>query len=311
MRETVKKAGVRTKKMIILMLNQFQDPYYQGVAAQIAFSLFLSIIPAFILLSQLLGLFSLSLNEIQAWVEKNVTIEGASQLLAFLDYSPSGVNNVFLAIIALWAASRAQFAMMRVTNYTLSDGRTVGTGYVRDRLRSVRTILMTLFTIVFSLIVLVYGEILMKLVFGAVVGEDISNVLWMLLRWPLGMALYFLMISYNYYMLPIRRVRFRDIVPGSIFAAVGFLVVTYVYTIYTNISTNYDILYGSFSNIVALMFWFWFLAWVMCLGVSFNRVWWATRKTNKIPIAEEAKARRKRFSKKSGGHSDGKGQTTE
>lgn len=275
------------------MLNQFQDPYYQGVAAQIAFSLFLSIIPAFILLSQLLGLFSLSLNEIQAWVEKNVTIEGASQLLAFLDYSPSGVNNVFLAIIALWAASRAQFAMMRVTNYTLSDGRTVGTGYVRDRLRSVRTILMTLFTIVFSLIVLVYGEILMKLVFGAVVGEDISNVLWMLLRWPLGMALYFLMISYNYYMLPIRRVRFRDIVPGSIFAAVGFLVVTYVYTIYTNISTNYDILYGSFSNIVALMFWFWFLAWVMCLGVSFNRVWWATRKTNKIPIAEEAKARRK------------------
>ena len=69
--------------------------------------------------------------------------------------------------------------------------------------------------------------------------------------------------------------------------------VTYVYTIYTNISTNYDILYGSFSNIVALMFWFWFLAWVMCLGVSFNRVWWATRKTNKIPIAEEAKARRK------------------
>ncbi len=293
MRETVKKAGVRTKKMIILMLNQFQDPYYQGVAAQIAFSLFLSIIPAFILLSQLLGLFSLSLNEIQAWVEKNVTIEGASQLLAFLDYSPSGVNNVFLAIIALWAASRAQFAMMRVTNYTLSDGRTVGTGYVRDRLRSVRTILMTLFTIVFSLIVLVYGEILMKLVFGAVVGEDISNVLWMLLRWPLGMALYFLMISYNYYMLPIRRVRFRDIVPGSIFAAVGFLVVTYVYTIYTNISTNYDILYGSFSNIVALMFWFWFLAWVMCLGVSFNRVWWATRKTNKIPIAEEAKARRK------------------
>ena len=67
----------------------------------------------------------------------------------------------------------------------------------------------------------------MKLGFGAVVGEDISNVLWMLLRWPLGMALYFMMISYNYYMLPIRRVRFRDIVPGSIFAAVGFLVVTY------------------------------------------------------------------------------------
>ena len=126
MKKTVKKAGKRVQKMILLMLAQFQDPYYQGVAAQIAFSLFLSIIPIFILLSQLLGLFSLSLYEIQLWVQNNVTIEGASQLLSFLDYSPSGVNNIFLAIIALWAASRVQFAMMRVTNYTLTDGEMVG-----------------------------------------------------------------------------------------------------------------------------------------------------------------------------------------
>ena len=293
MKKTVKKAGKRVQKMTLLMLAQFQDPYYQGVAAQIAFSLFLSIIPIFILLSQLLGLFSLSLYEIQLWVQNNVTIEGASQLLSFLDYSPSGVNNIFLAIIALWAASRVQFAMMRVTNYTLTDGEMVGKGYVRDRLRSVRTILMTLFTIAFSLVALVYGELLLNIVFGAVVGEDISKLLWMLLRWPLAIALYFLMISYNYYILPVNKVRFRDIVPGSIFAAIGFVVVTYVYTIYTSISTNYDILYGSFSNIVALMFWFWFLAWVMCLGVSFNRVWWATRKTNNIPMSEDNRERRK------------------
>ena len=183
--------------------------------------------------------------------------------------------------------------MMRVTNYTLTDGEMVGKGYVRDRLRSVRTILMTLFTIAFSLVALVYGELLLNIVFGAVVGEDISKLLWMLLRWPLAIALYFLMISYNYYILPVNKVRFRDIVPGSIFAAIGFVVVTYVYTIYTSISTNYDILYGSFSNIVALMFWFWFLAWVMCLGVSFNRVWWATRKTNNIPMSEDNRERRK------------------
>ena len=107
------------------------------------------------------------------------------------------------------------------------------------------------------------------------------------------MALYFLMISYNYYMIPTEKVPFKDIVPGSIFAAVGFLAVTYFYSLYTTISTNYNILYGSFSNIVVLLFWFWFLAWVMCLGISFNRVWWATRRKNKKPIPEEVKARRK------------------
>ena len=273
MKRKLKYAGIRAKKMLFMMLDQFSDPFYQGVAAQIAFSLFLSIVPIFILMSQLLGLFSLPLSEVSKWINENVTMEGADALLSLLEYSPSGANNLFLAVIALWSSSRAQFAIMRVTNYTLTDGKVLGKGYVRDRLRSVRTILMTIFTIVFSLVVLVYA--------------------WTLLRWPVAMALYFLMISYNYYMLPTQRVPFRDIVPGSIFAAVGFLAVTYFYSIYTTISTNYNILYGSFSNIVVLLFWFWFLAWVMCLGISFNRVWWATRRKNKKPIPEEVKARRK------------------
>jgi len=293
MKQKAGNALKRAKKMLFMMLAQFEDPYYQGVAAQIAFSLFLSIIPILILTSQLLGLFSLSLNEIRLWVDNNVSVEGAGKLLSFLEYSPSGANSLFLGILALYAASRAQFALIRVTNYTLTDGKIIGEGFVRDRIRSVRTILVTVFTVVFSLVVLAYGEPILNLVFGAVVGEEISSAAWLLLRWPIAAAMYFLMISYNYYILPTNKVPFRDIIPGSIFAAVGFLVVTYVYTIYTNLSTNYDILYGSFSNIVVLMLWFWFLAWVMCLGTVFNRIWWATRSINKIPIPEEAKAKRK------------------
>ena len=55
----------------------------------------------------------------------------------------------------------------------------------------------------------------------------------MWLRWVLGFALYFLMISYNYYILPTERVRFRKVLPGSIFAAAGMLIVTFIYSRYT------------------------------------------------------------------------------
>ena len=279
--------------MIILGIQQFQDPYYQGVAAQLAFFMFLSILPTFILLSQVLGFFSLSLSNIEQWVDINVTGAGVDTIRRMLNYSPSGINSFFLAVTALWAASRVQFAMIRVTNYTLTDGTMTGEGYVKDRLRSLKTILMTIFTVAFSLIVVVYGPIILNLVLGKVLGAKITEAAWMALRWPLAAALYFLMISYNYYVLPSIRVRYRDIVPGIVFASVGFLAVTFVYNIYTTRSVNYDILYGSFSNIVVLMFWFWFIAWVMCLGVTINRVWWATRKYDAIPIAPEAAAKRK------------------
>lgn len=287
----------RVKNMITLGLQQFEDPYYQGVAAQLAFFLFLSVLPMFILLSQLMGLFSLSLDELQQWASINITGEGMEALSEMLTHKPSGVNSFFLAVIALWAASRAQFAMIRITNYTHSDGESTGEGYVKDRIRSMKTILITLFTIVFSLVVLVYGPIILQLVFGPVVGSEIASAAWVALRWPLAAALYFLMISYNYYVLPSKKVPFRDIVPGSIMASLGFLAVTYFYNLYTTVSSNYDILYGSFSNIVILLFWFWFMSWVMCLGIMLNRVWWATRKEDQKPIMYENGMRRKPLNK--------------
>lgn len=123
MKRKLKYAGIRAKKMLFMMLDQFSDPFYQGVAAQIAFSLFLSIVPIFILMSQLLGLFSLPLSEVSKWINENVTMEGADALLSLLEYSPSGANNLFLAVIALWSSSRAQFAIRELPTILLRTAK--------------------------------------------------------------------------------------------------------------------------------------------------------------------------------------------
>lgn len=268
----------RLERILRLGARKLADPYYQGAAAELAFYFLLSVVPSFILLSQLLGVFSISLDSIRDWIDPEVIqVEGADMILSLLDYSPSGVNSVFLAITAVWGASRAQFAMLRITNYTLTDGISTGRGYVRDRIRSLKTVIITVFTIGFSLVILVYGELILKLVFGIVVGTEIAEKTWVMIRWPVAAALYFLMISYNYYVLPTHRVPFSAVVPGSIFASIGLLVVTWGYSIYTSVSSGYDILYGSFSNFVALMFWFFLLSWVLFLGVILNKVWWESR----------------------------------
>jgi membrane protein len=265
--------------MFLLTWRKLQDPYYQGAAAEMAFYLLLSIVPLFILLSQLLGVFSISLGSIKEWIdiESMLDVEGADLILSMLDYSPSGANSVFLALTAAWAASKAQFSMMRITNYILTDGRSTGRGYLRDRLRSLKTVVTTVFTIGFALIILVYGEMILKLVFGIVAGTEIAEMTWVLIRWPVAAVLYFLMVSYNYYVLPTHRIPFGAVVPGSIFASVGMMMVTAFYSGYSSVSSNYDLLYGSFSNFVVLMFWFYLLAWVQFLGVILNKVWWESR----------------------------------
>ena len=134
---------------------------------------------------------------------------------------------------------------------------------------------VTLFTIAFALIILGNGNFMLESLAGLLNldADKYINNIWMYLRWILGLALYFLMVSYNYYILPSTRVPFRKILPGSIFAAGGMMVVTVIYASYTMHVANYDIIYGTLSSIAAVMFWFYFLAWVMCLGILVNKVW--------------------------------------
>ena len=54
---------VRFRKMVLLGIKQFGDPYYQGFAAQIAFYIMLSVVPTIVVMTQLLGVINISTME--------------------------------------------------------------------------------------------------------------------------------------------------------------------------------------------------------------------------------------------------------
>lgn len=269
------KIKTRFTRMFILGFKQFQDPFYQGFAAQISFYLVLSIVPTILLITQILGLFGVSLESAMALIEDYTGKRMSGMLMSLFEFSSVGAGNIVFIIVALWAASRASFAIMRITNYTFTDGKTTGKGYFAERFRAVKTMGITIVTIVLSLVILAYGKLILTAIVAALGlnPEIIVESTWLWLRWLLGFGLYFLMISYNYYILPTEKVKYRKIIPGSVFASVGLLVVTGFYSRYTTSLANYDVLYGALSSVVAIMFWFYFLAWVLCLGVLCNKVW--------------------------------------
>lgn len=269
------KIKTRFSRMFILGFKQFQDPFYQGFAAQISFYLVLSIVPTILLITQILGLFGISLESALALIEDYTGKRMSGMLMSLFEFSSVGAGNIVFIVVTLWAASRAAFAIMRITNYTLTEGKTTGKGYFAERFRAVKTMGITIITIVLSLVILAYGKLILTAIVAAL-GLDpeiIVESTWLWLRWLLGFALYFLMISYNYYILPTEKVKYRQVIPGSVFAAIGLLVVTGFYSRYTTSLADYDLLYGALSSVVAIMFWFYFLAWVLCLGVLCNKVW--------------------------------------
>lgn len=269
----------RLTQMFILGFKHLQDPYYQGFAAQVSFYLLLSIVPIFLLMTQILGIFDISIESALELVEAYTGKEMSSMIRQLFEFKSAGFSSVIFAGIALWAGSRASFAIMRITNYTLTGGRSTGRNYFVERFRAIKTIIITIFTIAFSLIILAYGKLILQGVLSALgleIEAYVDNI-WLWLRWVLGFILYFLMVSYNYYILPTEKVQFKKMLPGSLFASVGMLIVTLGYSKYADSLADYDILYGTLSSVVALLFWFYLLAWVLCLGVMCIKVWEDTK----------------------------------
>lgn len=255
---------------------QMRKPYYQGVAAEFAFFFLLSVIPLVIILAELLGFFSISIDILQELIRTY----GGSDLLRltqdFFEYKPSGTINVIFLLFALWAASKAQFSLIRIANYTYT-GRNAGKGYIRERLRSIGTVLLPIILLIVAIPVLFYGDSvagILDLYTGQLLHTKASLLeqLWNLLRWPLAIAVYFAVISLTYYLIPMERGRFRDELPGAVLASVGMLLVTFLYSYYISHYSNYDLLYGSLATVVGLLMWFYILGFVLVIGIVFNAV---------------------------------------
>ncbi len=269
----------RAFKMFLLGFKQMRDPYYQGFAAQVSFYLMLSIVPILLLMTQVLGLFNITVERAMQVFEVYTGRSVAEWVHDMFDYRYIGFGNVVFIAIALWAGSRASFAIMRITNYTLTEGQSTGRNYFIERIRSIETIIITILTVTFSLLILAYGKVILEFaldLFSIKDSEKYVDSIWLWLRWVLGFALYFLMVSFNYYILPTERLKFKDVIPGSVFASAGMMIVTIVYSKYASTMANYDLLYGALSSVVGIMFWFYLLSWVLCLGVLCNKVWQET-----------------------------------
>ena len=129
--------------MFTLGLKQYMDPYYQGIAAQVAFFFILSIVPTLLLLTQLLGLLDISLSALTDWLGLNPDADYTRMLEYVLDSSPQATTNAVLILMALWAASRVHFTLTRVANYTYSEGKDFK-GHWRDQFRAMLTMILTI-----------------------------------------------------------------------------------------------------------------------------------------------------------------------
>ncbi len=244
-----------------------------AVAAGVVFYGLLAIFPAVAALVSVYGLFATP-----AAIADHLSLAGGilpqgaldivhEQITRLTSGSSSKLGLGFLAglAIALWSANAGVKAIMDALN--VAYGEKEKRGFIK----------LNLVSLAFTLAGI--GSLLLAL--GAVVAlpialnflglQSIPNTLLGFARWPalLLMILGGLAVLYRYG--PSRREpRWRWITPGSLFAAVTWLISSALLSWYLASFANYNATYGSLGAAIGMMMWLWISSIVVLLGAQLN-----------------------------------------
>lgn len=165
--------------------------------------------------------------------------------------------------LALWSASGAMGNLVTALNVTYDEDET--RGFVKRKLLALG---LTLGAVLFMAVAFVILAVAPALVdgLGAVGRWTVLIVRWVVL---VGGMLVGLAVLYRY--APDRdEPRWRWVTPGSLLAAVLFVIGSLLFSLYTSTLGSYNETYGSLAGVVVVMLWLWLTALAVLLGSELN-----------------------------------------
>jgi membrane protein len=266
MRKDMQKA----KRMWNDFVKSFNNPMVRVLPGQIAFFLVLSIFPILILIGLIASFFSISMDTVVDLIAKGFPKEVVDLLTPLLVGKEFDTNVGILMAMGFFIASNGAHSIVLASNtlygFPHSD-------VIKRRVKSIFIIVLLIILFIFTLIVLAFGDKIIELIFSFVSSEAIIKSfksLFVLIRWPFAMFIMYFNIKLIYAVAPDWKILSKYTTKGAIFTTIGWVLATLIYSYYASHFSNYDLFYGSLSNIVALMIWIYALSYILVIGIAIN-----------------------------------------
>ena len=239
-------------------------------AASTAFFLFLSLIPALMLLCSIIPYTPLTEANLMSAARK-ISPDAMDSLLINIigDVYDKSVGLVSAsAIITLWSAGKGVLALMRGLN-AINDVEENRNYIVLRMVACLYTVLM-LVAVLLSLLMMVFGNSLIGIIEGFIPQSAYLFNLLMHFRTLLVWAVLTFVIALMYAYVPGTRLGFRMQLPGAVFAAVAWSVMTWAFSIYIDDFNGFNT-YGNLTTIIILMLWMYAAMYIILAGAYINR----------------------------------------
>jgi membrane protein len=251
-------------------------------SAYTSFFLVLSLFPGLLLLLGLLRYTPIDIRDLTAvadnWLPPSL-LPLANALIEASYRHSSGTVVTISVIGTLVSASRGMFGIRN--GLDAIDTPAQSKSYLRKRGTSVLYNISFLLALVITLLLYLLSDTLLDylwmttapavmLLLGLV---DLRGILLLFLQAGVFTAMYAL--------LPDRRNHLRSSFPGAVFASVGWLLFSELFSIYVEHFTSYANIYGSLYALALGMLWLYFCIYLFFLGAALNHYWARRPKPNK------------------------------
>ncbi|WP_413853444.1 YihY/virulence factor BrkB family protein [Candidatus Ruminimicrobium bovinum] len=246
-----------------------------GSAAEMSYMLTLSVFPlllSFMAIFSILGksivvnealntLSQFAPDEVMAVIQtvlKEVTLLKGYSLVAIIGF-----------LTTLYLASNSISVIIKCLNK--SDKIKETRSFIHTKILSIVMVFIYMFFLFFSVNLIVFGQSILNLTtkYIHIIPIEISQLI-LFLRWPVTFVLIFVLAAINYYILPAKKIKIKDVFPGSLFFTVSWLIISWLFSVYINNFGSYNKVYGSIAAFAILMIWLYFTSIIILVGGEIN-----------------------------------------
>ena len=261
------------KKILAHFIAKFEKDDVVALASQLAYYLVLSFFPFMLFLMTLVGFSDLSSSEI---------LEGLSLMLPkkILELTQSTIKEVsdnqytgllgLSIVLMIWTASSAFKAIIKSVNkaYNVEEHRS----FIKLSIISMLGILALAVIIILALTMLVFGNVIGEYIKSSNQFYKIILIIWNIFRYAFIFIIMIFIFATIYRLAPAKKLPWKEVIPGSIFSTIGWIVVSFGFSFYIDNFNNYSRFYGSLGAVFILMTWLFLISMIIISGVEINFV---------------------------------------
>ena len=261
-------AKTKKKNVFKTFWEAFWRPEMLILPGQIAFFLFLSLVPTITLIGYTCSYLNIS-NDLIYNLLSNVFSKEVSSLITPVITSTNITPAFFITLgIGYFIASNGMASIIVASNtiYGIQDS-----GFFKRRLKAMLMELIIVILMLFVLVVPLFSKSIIEIAKEVNVSASATHILervFKILNGPISWIIIFGFIKLIYTLAPDRKIsRFNT---GAIFTTISWIGTTSLYAYYINHFAYYSLFYGALANMVVLMIWIYFLSYFFVIGMAMN-----------------------------------------